>query len=400
MYFAGAYCGYGFHEDAVRAGLEAARRLLPVETPWPLATTTAAAPAERRTARLAQPPARFTVYGTLGKLVRQRVLTFFRDTFRIGTSPESPAVATRLRYRAAAGARFRAPPGLFLARRLGCRYRLRRSVHSRRLRCRLDGHRRRPRTQHRGGGIDAPIQTADRQPRCRLRAVATPRVVVAHRYLAERRDAFGVPPKHPRRQSAQHHCALRPQQRVVRHVSRPHLDVLVRAVVAPGDDAGGGTRGQDRLGFGQIAAAARLSGAGNWLRLGYAGGAHRPTLRRLSGAGHHAVGGAVEFRAQAGRIGGRGRPRRVSPAGLSHVAAGTPNAGAASCGERWRRHSRCRGARRAHHRLWSIRSHREHRDAGGGGPRVSGRILRRVRPRARPTRSDGAAGDHHARGTL
>ncbi|KAK4535681.1 hypothetical protein CDCA_CDCA05G1706 [Cyanidium caldarium] len=84
MYFAGAYCGYGFHEDAVRAGLEAARRLLPVETPWPLATTTAAAPAERRTARLAQPPARFTVYGTLGKLVRQRVLTFFRDTFRIG----------------------------------------------------------------------------------------------------------------------------------------------------------------------------------------------------------------------------------------------------------------------------------------------------------------------------
>jgi cyclopropane-fatty-acyl-phospholipid synthase len=88
VYFAGAYCGYGFHEDALVSGLEAAQQISGMFVPWRSALMPASSSiagslvGDRKSAR---PPAPFSLRGAAGRAVHQRVLRYLQQAIRYGS---------------------------------------------------------------------------------------------------------------------------------------------------------------------------------------------------------------------------------------------------------------------------------------------------------------------------
>ena len=89
IYFAGAYCGYGFHEDALTSGLEVAQCI--TELPMRSLLKQTASPADNKHRRAlnnhqgALPPARVSLSGTVGRAVHANVLSYLQRSIRYGS---------------------------------------------------------------------------------------------------------------------------------------------------------------------------------------------------------------------------------------------------------------------------------------------------------------------------
>ncbi|KAK4530809.1 hypothetical protein CCYA_CCYA05G1666 [Cyanidiococcus yangmingshanensis] len=88
IFFAGAYCGYGFHEDALVAGLDVAQRIIgrPVALrPAMTSTSLLVTDKQRDDHKSALPPARFSLRGSAGRAVHLGMLRYLQRAIRYGS---------------------------------------------------------------------------------------------------------------------------------------------------------------------------------------------------------------------------------------------------------------------------------------------------------------------------